>query len=117
MVSATADTLTFRADADSSVATPLIPTGRIFNLEISRGTHTDRGKDALIGAAGGLVSGAGFAALTHNSCGAGNCDGFYSPAVLNAGRLAGVIGGALIGAWIGSRPSETWVPVKVPQHR
>jgi hypothetical protein len=115
VISATADTLTFRADGDSSAATALIPTRRIFMLEISRGTHTSQGKDALIGAAGGLVLGEAFAALTHNSCAAGNCDGFYSPGVLNAGRLLGVVGGALVGAWIGSRPSETWVLVKVPR--
>jgi hypothetical protein len=115
VVSATADTLTFRADGDSSAATALIPTRRIFMLEISRGTHTSTGKDALIGATGGLVLGEAFAALTHNSCRSGNCDGFYSPAVLNTGRLLGVLGGALIGAWIGSRPSETWVPVEVPR--
>jgi hypothetical protein len=115
VVSATADTLMFRADGDSSAATALIPTRRIFKLEIARGTHTNKGKGALIGGAGGLVVGEAFAALTHNSCQSGNCDGFYSPAVLNTGRLLGVVGGALIGAWIGNRPSDTWVPVKVPR--
>src|SRR4029077_1592975 len=115
VVSATADTLTFRADGDSSYATAIIPTRRILRLEISRGTHTNEGKGALIGAAGGLVLGEAVAALTHNSCRSGNCDGFYSPAVLNTGRLLGVIGGTLIGAWIGGRPTDTWVPVKVPR--
>jgi hypothetical protein len=53
--------------------------------------------------------------MTHNSCQSGNCDGFYSPGVLNTGRLIGVVAGAAIGAWMGSRPSDTWVPVKVPR--
>ena len=114
VVSATPDTLTFRADGDSAAATAIIPTRRILKLEISRGTHTNKGRDALIGAAGGLIAGEAFAALTHNSCQAGNCDGFYSPGVLNAGRLIGVLGGAAIGAWMGRHPTDTWVPVKVP---
>jgi len=117
VVWATPDTLMFHADGDSAEATAIIPTRRIQMLEISRGTQTNKGKGALIGGAGGLVLGEAFAALTHNSCRSGNCDGFYSPAVLNTGRLIGVVGGALIGAWIGNRPSDTWVPVKLPRRR
>jgi len=115
VVSATPDTLTFRADGDSAAATAIIPTRRILKLEIAQGTHTSQLRDALIGALGGLVAGEAIAAMTHNSCQEGNCDGFYSPGVINTGRLLGVIGGALIGGWIGSRPSETWIPVKVPR--
>jgi len=115
VVSATPDTLTFRADGDSAAATAIIPTRRILKLEIAQGTHTSELKDALIGAAGGLVAGEAFAAMTHNSCQEGNCDGFYSPGVINTGRLIGVLAGAAIGAWMGKHPSETWVPVEVPR--
>lgn len=115
VVSATPDTLTFRADGDSAAATAIIPTRRILKLEIARGTHTNEGKGALMGSLAGLIGGEAFAAITHNSCAAGNCDGFYGPGVLNAGRLVGVLGGAAIGAWMGRRPSDTWVPVKVPR--
>ena len=115
VVSATADTLTFRADGDTAAATAIIPTRRILKLEISRGTHTNQGRDALIGAAGGLVAGEALAAMTHNSCQEGNCDGFYGPGVLMTGRLIGVVVGAAIGAWMGSRPSDTWVPVEIPR--
>jgi hypothetical protein len=115
VVSATPDTLTFRADGDSAAATAIIPTRRILKLEIAQGTHTNKAKGALMGSLAGLIGGEAFAAITHNSCEAGNCDGFYGPGVLITGRLVGLLGGAAIGAWMGSRPSDTWVPVKVPR--
>jgi hypothetical protein len=115
VVSATPDTLTFRADGESAAATAIIPTRRILNLEIARGTHDNKVKGALMGSLAGLIGGEAFAAITHNSCEAGNCDGFYGPGVLNAGRLVGLLGGAAIGAWMGRHPTETWVPVAVPR--
>jgi hypothetical protein len=115
VVSATPDTLTFRADGDTAAATAIIPTQRILMLEIARGTHDNRGKGALLGSLAGLIGGEAFAAITHNSCQEGNCDGFYGPGVLNTGRLFGVLAGVAIGAWMGSRPSDTWVPVEVPR--
>jgi hypothetical protein len=115
VVSATPDTLTFRADGDSAAATAIIPTGRILKLEIAQGTHTNKAKGALMGSLAGLIGGEAFAAITHNSCAAGNCSGFYSNAVLNTGRLVGVLGGAAIGAWMGRNPTENWVLVKVPR--
>src|SRR6267154_4801466 len=115
VVSATPDTLTFRADGDTAAATAIIPTQRILQLEISRGTHNNKGKGALMGSLAGLIGGEAFAALTHNSCEAGNCDGYYGPGVLITGRLVGVLGGAAIGAWLGRHPTDTWVPVEVPR--
>jgi hypothetical protein len=115
VVSATPDTLTFRADGDSAAATAIIPTRRILNLEIARGTHDNMAKGALMGSLAGLIGGEAFAAITHNSCQEGNCDGFYGPGVLLTGRLIGLLGGAAIGAWMGRRPSDTWVPVAVPR--
>jgi hypothetical protein len=115
VVSATPDTLTFRADGDSAAATAIIPTRRILKLEIARGTHNNKVKGALMGSLAGLIGGEAFAAITHNSCEAGNCDGFYGPGVLNTGRLVGLLGGAAIGAWMGRHPTETWVPVAVPR--
>jgi hypothetical protein len=115
VVSATPDTLTFRADGDSAAATAIIPTRRILKLEIAQGTHTNKAKGALMGSLAGLIGGEAFAAMTHNSCEAGNCDGFYGPGVLITGRLIGLLGGAAIGAWMGGRPTDTWVPVKVPR--
>ena len=114
VISATPDTLTFRADGDSAAATAIIPTRRILKLEIARGTHDNKAKGALMGSLAGLVGGEAFAALTHNSCQEGNCDGFYGPGVLITGRLIGVLGGAAIGAWMGRHPTDTWVPVELP---
>jgi len=114
VVSATPDTLTFRADGDST-ATAIIPTRRIFQIEIARGTHTNKKNGALMGSVAGLVVGEAIAAVTHSSCQSDDCNGFYSPTLLNTGRLVGALGGAIVGAWMGRRPSETWVPVKVPR--
>jgi hypothetical protein len=114
VVSATSDTLTFRADGDST-DTAIIPTPRILQIDIARGTHTNKKNGALMGLAAGLVAGEAIAAVTHASCQSDGCNGFYSPALLNTGRLIGALGGAIVGAWMGRRPSETWVPVKIPR--
>ena len=116
VVSATGDTLTFRADGDSSV-TAILPVRRIFMLEIARGTHDNKKQGALMGALAGLVAGTTIAALSRRSCrDIGGCpDGYYREADLNTGALLGALGGALIGAWMGRRPVDTWVPVALPE--
>src|SRR3954470_13337755 len=56
VVSATPDTLTFRADGDSTT-TAILPIRRISTLEIARGTH-DKKYGAWIGGLTGFVAGA-----------------------------------------------------------
>ena len=115
VVSVSADTLTFRADGDST-ATAILPVRRIFKLEIARGTHDNKKYGALVGSVVGFVAGTTIAALSRKSCRDVGCpDGFYREADLNAGGLLGALGGALIGAWMGRRPVDTWVPVKLPK--
>jgi hypothetical protein len=115
VVSATSDTLTFRADGDST-ETAIIPTRRIFKIDIARGTHNNMKNGALTGSVAGFVVGITAAALTHRSCRDIGCpDGFYRESDLNTGGLLGALGGAIIGAWIGRRPTDTWVPVKIPR--
>ena len=114
MVSATTDTLTFRADGDST-PTAILPVGRIFKLEIARGTHDNQKYGALLGSLAGFVAGATIAGLVHRSCGESACpDGYYRDVNATTGGLLGALAGAAIGGWVGSRPVDTWVQVKLP---
>ena len=116
VVAATPDTLTFRADKDST-PTAILPTARIRKIEIARGTHTNKAKGAMLGMLAGAVAGATIGAR-HTIC--GDFPGCElkkpRPAVSIAiGSLVGGLTGAIIGAWVGRRPTETWVSVAVPR--
>jgi hypothetical protein len=114
VVSATPDTLTFRADGDSTT-TAILPIWRISKLEIARGTHDNKKYGAWIGALSGFVAGATIAGLTRRSCGDAGCpNGFYREADGTTGGLLGAVAGAAIGAWLGRRPVDTWVQVEIP---
>ena len=115
VVSATSDTLIFRADKDSTT-TAILPVRRIFSLEIARGTHDNTKYGAWVGALTGFVAGATIAGLSHRSCGDSGCpEGFYREVNGTTGGLLGALAGAAIGGWIGRRPVDTWVPVKIPE--
>ena len=114
VVSATPDTLTFRADGDSTT-TAILPIRRISNLEIARGTHDNTKYGAWIGALSGFVAGATIAGLSHRSCGDAGCpEGYYREASGTVGGLLGALAGAAIGGWLGRRPVDTWVQVNIP---
>jgi hypothetical protein len=111
VVSATPDTLVFRAAREST--STAIPTPHIVKLDIARGTHTNTARFGFGGfLLGALVGAAIGAATTPPPC--YNCldfsQGYYA---LTGGVIGGAIGG-LVGATIGKRPSDTWVPVAVP---
>ena len=115
VVSATPDTLIFRADGDST-PTAILPIRRISSLEIARGTHDNRKFGAGVGAVTGFVAGATIAGLVHLSCGDSGCaDGYYREANSTIGGLLGAAAGALIGQWMGRHPVDTWVKVKIPK--
>ena len=115
VVSATPDTLIFRSDADSTT-TAILPVRRIFSLEIARGTHDNKKYGAWVGALTGFVAGATIAGLSHMSCGDSGCpEGFYREASSTTGGVLGAVAGAAIGAWMGRRPVDTWVQVKIPK--
>ena len=115
VVSATPDTLTFRADGDSTT-TAILPIRRISKLEIARGTHDNRKYGAWIGALTGFVAGATIAGLSRRSCGEPDCpEGYYREASGTVGGLIGALTGAGIGAWMGRRPVDTWVQVRIPK--
>lgn len=114
VVAATPDALTFRADGDSTT-TVILPIRRISKLEIARGTHDNKKYAALVGALGGFVAGATIAAMSHRSCADIGCpDGYYREVDGTTVGLLGAIAGAAIGAWMGRRPVDTWVPVVIP---
>ena len=113
VVSATPDTLVFRADGDSTT-TAILPVRRIYSLEIARGRHDNKKYGAWVGALTGFVAGVTIAGLSHRSC-AGCPEGFYREANGTTGGLLGALAGAAIGAWMGRRPVDTWVQVKLPE--
>jgi len=113
VVSATPDTITFRADRDS-ITTAILPIRRITKLEIARGTHDNKRNGAWVGSLAGFIAGATIAGLWHASC--GDCpEGAYRERSLSAGGLLGALVGAPIGAWMGRRPVDTWVEIKIPK--
>ena len=113
VVSATSDTLVFRS-AKQSISTA-ISTPNIARIEVARGTHSTKAKGALVGL---LIGGLGTAALVAATwTPPKNCFG-----CLDFGRggdaaflgVFGGLGGAIVGALVGMRETDTWVPVAVP---
>lgn len=115
LVSTAADTLFVRhAKKDSTMA---IAVPNIARLEVSRGTHTRKAKGALIGLLIGGVAGAviGAASYSPASCNADTWCFDFGPEF--GTTVLGVLGagvGTLIGAIVGSSPTDTWVPVTIP---
>lgn len=111
VVSATADTLVFRAASEST--STAIPTPNIIKIDIARGTHTNTARAGFAGAAIGAFVGAMIGGATHPPpC--TNCLDFSQGAAALGGGLAGGVIGALVGVAIGKRPTDIWVPVAVP---
>ncbi len=114
VVSATSDTLVFRS-AKQSISTA-ISTPNIVRIEVARGTHSTKAKGALIGL---LIGGLGTAAIvaatwTPPNCGGLVCLDFGRGGDAAFGGLLGGLGGTIVGALVGMRQTDTWVPVAVP---
>ena len=112
VVSTNPDTLLFRWDkrsAPTAIATP-----SIIKLEVARGTHTTKLKGSLIGLMLGAMTGAAIGAATYSPSCNGFCFDLGQGFVAAAGGLVGGAGGAIVGALVGSRQSDTWVPVTMP---
>jgi hypothetical protein len=117
VATATADTLVFQPTAREAAAIS-IATPNISRLEIARGQTTHKARGAgigfLVGAAAGAVLGA--ATYQKQDCGAAIClvpDSRSFDAFVGGILLGGV--GAIVGAFMGSRPTEAWVPVAIPR--
>ena len=112
LVAATGDSIIFQPI--DQVATRSLALTDITRMEVARGTHTNRWKGALLGFA--ILGGAG-AAYTAGSWskdqeGAQFMDmGRWGDAAI-VGGFTGILG-ALTGALIGSRQTDTWVPVQI----
>jgi hypothetical protein len=114
LVSFTPDTILFQiAKAPESTA---IPIASLTRLEVSNGTHQTKFKGALIGLFIGAAAGAAIGAASYQ---APRCEAFCID--FGRGFAAGVVGilggvvGTVTGLVVGSRESDTWVPVTVPR--
>ena len=112
VVSATADTISFRADANPVTRTLAVKD--ISSIEISGGMETHRGRDALYGLAIGGGVGGVLGAATYKKpkdcfilCDTRGLDTF-------AGAVTGGLIGTLVGAFIvgSTDKTERWVPLK-----
>jgi hypothetical protein len=112
VVSTNPDTLFFRWDK-RSVSTA-IATPSITRLEVARGTHTTKAKSSLVGFFLGAVTGAAIGAASYKPSCNGFCFDLGPSAVAAFGAVVGGGGGAIVGALVGRRKTETWVPVVVP---
>lgn len=117
IVSLTPDTLVLRQGA--SITTRPVAMSDITTVEVSRGTHTRKGKGALWGLLLGAGTGAvlGYALYEEPKCANDQLFGCIvilgpnskgSNAVLSG--VGGGILGALVGTLIGMRATDTWVP-------
>ena len=107
VVSATNDTLSFRAERQSAYTS--IRTSDIRQLEISQGTRSHRVIGGLVGFSLGAVAG-GFIGAATVKKGDGNAR--VDAAILGAG-VGGLLG-AVSGALLIGRRVDTWVPVALP---
>lgn len=116
LLSATHDSLFFEQQPGSSHRS--ISVAQITWLQVSRGTHTSKMRDSMIGLGAGAAVGAivGSFALKPKSG-----DFFYNSdteAAKFGATLGGVIGGLLggiTGLFMGARQSDTWTTLGVPR--
>ena len=111
VISATSDTLVFlphKTSTSTAIGTP-----NIVKLDVSTGTHSNKLKGALLGFALGAGVGAVIGSETYHPC--TNCfDILGRGGAVAAGSIVGALVGVAGGIIIGSRPSDSWVPVTVP---
>ena len=112
VMSATQDTLFFRQSGASGDRALL--TSQITSMEIARGTHTRKGRGALIGFIIGAGTGAGLAAATYKES-PGLAIDFGRGGDAAFGGVFGGLLGAAIGALVGTRSTDTWVPLAAPR--
>jgi hypothetical protein len=118
VVSVTSDSLVLRQSASTNYQS--VAKSDITGLEVSRGTHTRKGKGALLGLLIGAGTGAivGYASYRKPTCEGFSCIGnIYGPnsrggtAALGAG-VGGFLGAA-VGTLLGMSATDSWVPATV----
>lgn len=116
VLSATHDALVVQQGSDPRRS---LRASQITRLDVASGTHTNKGRGALIGFAVGLVGGAIWGAASYQPCRNDlKCIAVYDfgrggSAAVGAG-LVGILG-TVVGTVIGSRSTDTWTPVAVPE--
>jgi hypothetical protein len=121
VISSTPDALVFRQSVQAAPQT--LSSAAITRMEVSTGTRAHKMKSALIGLAVGAAAGGilGYATYQRPTCKNPNNQivgclaidfGPSGDAAFAAG--AGGVLGAIVGALIGSRQTDTWVPVTMP---
>lgn len=111
VVSATTDTLVFRAAGDATSTS--VPTPNIVGIAVARGTHNNKKIGGVAGfLAGAMVGAAIGAAIIGSPC--TNCLDFSQGAGALAFGAMGGLGGAMIGVRLGRHQTDTWVPVALP---
>jgi hypothetical protein len=107
VVSATRDTLSFRAEKQPAYTS--LRTSDIRQLEVSQGTRSHRLIGGLVGFPLGAIAGGFIGAATVEK---GNFNARFDGGIIGAavGGLLGAVAGALV---IG-RTVDTWVPVPLP---
>jgi hypothetical protein len=108
VVSATRDTLSFRAERQPAAYASL-RTSDIRQLEVSQGTRSHRFIGGLVGFPLGAVAGGFIGAATVEK---GNFDRRFGAGA--TGALVGGLLGAVAGALVIGRTVDTWVPVPLP---
>ena len=118
VVSVTDDSLVLRQGFSATYRS--VAKSDITALEVSRGTHTNKGKGALLGLLIGAGAGAvlGYVSYKEPTCQGFECIGeIWGPSSKsgNAGFGAAVGGilGMSAGALLGMRSTESWVPATV----
>lgn len=110
VVSTRADTLNFRPRF--SPVSSAVGLRDIASIDVLQGTHSHKGKGALLG----FALGAGIAAAIESATWkptSGFDFGRGGDAALVA--LPGGLVGAVVGMLVGAQKTETWVPVNLPQ--
>jgi len=117
VAASTADTLVFRPAARD--ASPIaIATPNIARIEVASGTHSRKAKGALVGLLIGAGAGALIGAAAYKKPKPCGCIRLFEDSRGSDAAIAGFLGGlvgAITGAIIGSRQTDSWVPVAVPR--
>jgi hypothetical protein len=115
VVSVTGDSLVLRQGASTTYRS--VAKSDITGLEVSRGTHTHKGKGALLGLLIGAGAGAvlGYVSYKEPTCQGFECIGeIWGPSSKSGaagyGAAVGSILGASVGALLGMRSTDSWVP-------
>jgi hypothetical protein len=112
VASATWDTLVFipvKRSASTAIATP-----NIVRIDVSKGKHTQMGKGAVMGFLIFGGAGAFMSNVAYRDCHPHCLVKTSRRSDTLIGGVSGALLGAFVGAALGGRRTDTWIPVAVP---